>query len=622
MAESLPLTPARIPVAAFGKRPFLERPLLSPDGSMVAATVDVKGKAALAVLHLLDRSQDMRLAGVGDNLILWYRWAGSDRLLISVLMAGKFYGHDVHASRLIMYQVSTSTPASIGLKKQGFDGDDVIHIADDGSHILLSASKDIQSMPGVYRVNLDTLEMELVQKPRDQITEWIADRNGIVRGGYGFSRRRMRFIYRDNEGDEFRTLANVRLDDSDGEIDTFLMPARGDKGFVVTNAQTGRFALYEFDWKTSQLGKSIFEHSDVDIDDFWMNEAGDAVEAVFYTDDRERVVWFDPEMKELQREIDESMVGRMNWVTSANRDRTRFIVWSGAASDPGHFYYYNRPAARLTRIATPFESLRDQTLAPVKFVTYRARDGLEIPAYLTIPAGRDSKNLPLVLLPHGGPHVRDKWEFDYWAQFLANRGYVVLQPNFRGSAGYGKNFLAKGFGQWGTGMQDDLTDGVRWLIGEGTVDPKRVCIMGGSYGGYAALMASIRTPELFRCAISWAGVTDLNDMMRFDRNQLLPARYRRWRNRVRGEAEVDLRTVSPVRRAAEVSVPLLLMHGTTDEIVPYRQAEEFVKAMEKANKPLDFIEFAKVGHHIEDTEDRIRFLSAIEAFLSKHNPAE
>ena len=207
-------------------------------------------------------------------------------------------------------------------------------------------------------------------------------------------------------------------------------------------------------------------------------------------------------------------------------------------------------------------------------------------------------------------------------QFLANRGYVVLQPNFRGSTGYGRDYLAKGFGQWGTGMQDDLTDAANWLVAEGTVDPKRICIMGASYGGYAALMGAILTPGLFRCAISWAGVTDLNDMMRFDRNQLLPARYRNWRNRVRGEAEVDLRSVSLVVRVSEVGVPVLLMHGTSDENVPYRQAEAFVKAMKKANKLLEFIEFADVGHQIEDTDDRVRFLGAIEAFLAKHNPAE
>jgi dipeptidyl aminopeptidase/acylaminoacyl peptidase len=620
--QEQPSRPEQIPVSAFGKRPFLQRPRLSPDGAKIAATVDVNGKPQLAVIYVQGGSKGMPLIDVGGHQIRWYAWAGNDRVLVSLLMDGKFYGYDVSVSRLALYEVSTGRAAQIGLKVQGFVGDDVIHIADDGSHILLSAAVNVVTNPGVYRVDLATLEMEVVERQRNSVAVWIADREGVVRAGYGFVENRLRVIYRDRAGEDFRTLANLRLDDSDDEIDTFRIPTRSDKGFVVTNGRTGRFALYEFDWKTSEIGKPLFEHPQVDIDDFWMNEAGDAVEAIFYTDDRERVVWFDPEMKQLQEEIDRAMPGRINWVTSASRDRTRFIVWTGAADDPGIYYYYDRPAARLQRIATPFESLKGRKLAPVQFVTYRARDGLEIPAYLTMPAGREPKGLPLVLLPHGGPHVRDTWTFDYWAQFLANRGYVVLQPNFRGSAGYGTEFLAKGFGQWGTGMQDHLTDGVQWLVSQGTVDPERICIMGGSYGGYAALMGAIRTPEVFRCAISWAGVTDLNAMMRHDRTQLLPSRYRKWRERVRGAAEVDLKTVSPVRRAAEVGVPILLMHGTDDENVPYRQAEDFVKAMKKAGKAIEFIEFPTVGHSPEKTEDRIRLLGAIEAFLAKHNPAD
>jgi dipeptidyl aminopeptidase/acylaminoacyl peptidase len=255
-------------------------------------------------------------------------------------------------------------------------------------------------------------------------------------------------------------------------------------------------------------------------------------------------------------------------------------------------------------------------------VSYRARDGLVIPAYLTLPADQEPKNLPLVLLPHGGPHARDAVGFDYFAQFLASRGYAVFQPNFRGSAGYGSEFLAKGFGQWGTGMQDDLTDGLQWLIGEGTVDPKRVCIVGGSYGGYAALMGAIRTPELYRCAVSWAGVTDVPAMMQHDKSQLLPERYRRWRNRVRGKGDANLKDVSPVRRAREVGIPVLLMHGTEDDNVPFRQATEFVKAMNKANKPIEFIQFEGTEHVLQKSDDRIRFLREVESFLARHNPAQ
>jgi dipeptidyl aminopeptidase/acylaminoacyl peptidase len=622
--ESVAAAPAavRIPIEAIGKRPFLEGPRLSPDGSLIAATVDVQGTPALAVLNLFDRSKEMLMINVGDNEIRWYRWAGNDKLLISLLLEGKYYGHDVRVSRLLMYRISTRTPAAVGLKKQGVEGDDVLYVAEDGSYLLLAASRDIESYPGVYRVDLDSLEMDLVEAPQTSITEWFADGDGVVRGGSGHALGRMKFIYREGADGEFRTLSNARMDDYDGEFETFHVLPSGRKGVVKTNALTGRFGVYEFDWATSEIGKPVFEHAEVDIEDYRMTEAGDSVEGVRYTDDRERVVWFDGEMKELQKEVDDALAGRVNWISSASRDRTRFIVWTGTASEPGQYYYYDRDAGKLSRVAMPYEALKGFPLAPVRYVKFRARDGLEIPAYLTLPLGREAKALPLVLMPHGGPHARDTWEFDYWVQFLANRGYAVLQPNFRGSTGYGRDFLAKGFGQWGAGMQDDLTDGVSWLVAEGTVDPKRVCIMGGSYGGYAALMGAIRTPDQFRCAVSWAGVTDLDAMMRFDKNWMMPKGYRRWRDRIRGEEKVDLDTVSPVNLTDRITVPVLLMHGTGDKRVPSRQAEVFVKAMKKANKPLEYIEFPDADHSLSKTADRVRFLTAVEAFLDAHNPAE
>jgi dipeptidyl aminopeptidase/acylaminoacyl peptidase len=613
----------RLPVEAFGKRPFLEDPELSPTGEMMAAKVDADGKEVVAIFNLVDREKGTKMVSVGDHEIRWFDWAGPDRVLISLLMDATINGFDTKTTRLLSYQVSSGKATYIGFNSQGFFGDQVIYTAPDGTYVLLSLSRAAFSYPSVYRADLSTGEMKIAVEAREPILFWFADASGVVRAGVGYEGGHMRIFSRESESEYFfKHAASVRVENVDGEIDTFRIPSSTGKGLVVTNALTGRFALYDFDWKTKEIGKPVFEHPTVDIDEFSMTKDETAVEAVYYTDDRRRVAWLQPEMKTVQEEIDAAMVGRMNYVTSASRDRKRFIVWTGTASDPGHYYLYDRPAEQLSRLATPYEALKGKQLSPVQYVSYKARDGLEIPAYLTLPAGREPKNLPLVLMPHGGPHARDAWGFDYWAQFLANRGYAVFQPNFRGSAGYGVEFLKKGFGQWGAGMQDDLTDGVQWLIREGTVDAKRVCIAGASYGGYAALMGAIRTPELFRCAISYAGVTDVPAMMRFDKNQLLPDRYRRWRDRVRGEADVNLKNVSPLKRTAEVAIPVLVMHGTDDETVPYRQAEEFVKAMRKAGKPLEFIEFKDVGHQVENSVDRVKFLNAVEAFLAKHNPAD
>lgn len=619
-APALAAEVERLPVEAFGNRPFMENPRLSPNGEHMAAKINVEGKPVIAVFNLLHREQGTRMVRIGDHRIRWFEWAGSDRVLISLRMKATLEGYDTYTTRLVSYEVSSGKATYIGFNSQGFAGDDVIYTAEDGSYVLLTLSRVAFAYPTVYRADLATGEMEIEVEARDPIWFWHADTSGVVRVGIGFEGRRMRIFSREKDGEFFKHMASVRLEEGESEIDTIRIPSAGTTSFVLTNEPTGRFGLYEFDWKTSEIGKPVFEHPLVDIDDFKMTKDG-KIEAVYYIEDRDRVKWLVPDLQSLQDEIDAALVGRMNWVVSESKDRTRFIIWTGTASDPGHFYFYNRPAEQMSRLATPYEALKGKKLSAVEYVSYKARDGLEIPAYLTLPAGREPKNLPLVLMPHGGPHARDAMGFDFWVQFLANRGYAVFQPNFRGSAGYGMEFLAKGFGQWGTGMQDDLTDGLQWLVRQGTVDPKRVCIAGISYGGYAALMGAIKTPEMFRCAISYAGVTDVGAMMRHDKNMLLPARYRRWRNRVRGEGEMNTREISPLNRVKDVGIPVLLMHGTDDDNVPIRQGTEFVKAMKKAGKSIEYIEFEDVGHGIENSADRIRFLTAVEAFLAKHNPS-
>lgn len=614
--------PEKAPVEAFAGRPFITGLMLSPDGQRYVARFNVRGKPTIGVMHLYDRSKLPILISTGDFKVRWFAWAGNDRLLISVAVKTSLDGEVVFGRRLIVYELSTRKTQAIAPKGKSLLGDDVLHIAEDGSYILLGLARDIFSYPSVQRVDLATTAMTEVQSPQEPIIDWYADSAGNVRFGVGYVGRKMRMYYRDSPGDKLRLLASLWLEESEGDIDSILIAGSGDQALVVSNTRTGRFALYEFNLTSSEIGKPLFEHPDVDIDNVAMSADGQRVEAVIYTDDRERIEWFDEDLKALQQEIDATLPSRMNRVTSMSRDRSRMIVWSGTADDPGQYFFYSRENRRMERITTPHEALRGLPMAPVRHVKYRARDGLEIPAYLTLPLGREPKSLPLVLLPHGGPHVRDTWEFDYWVQFLANRGYAVLQPNFRGSAGYGKSFLEKGFGQWGRAMQDDLTDGVKWLIAEGTVDPDRVCIMGGSYGGYAALMGAILTPNLYRCAISWAGVTNVTDMMRYDRSQLLPERYKNWRQRVKGQDPVDMKEISPTNRAAEIRIPLLLAHGTDDDNVLFKQAEKMLKALESAGRKPEFLRFEGVGHVLEDEADRIRFLAAVESFLAIHNPAD
>lgn len=616
-----PAKPERISAEDFARLPFLADPVLSPDGLKVAARLDVKGATILAILRPLDPQAQIVPIPLFDNELRWYRWANDERLLISAIVKTRVRGIDGYVSRLAVYDMAKNEVRYVGIDREGIIGDDVIHVADDGSSLLLSVSRFIGSFPDVYRIDLATGQAEKIVTNRMPIYKWFADENGVVRLGLGHGDRRVRVIYRESADTDFRTIARFRLRDDRAEIDSVRFRTRDGGGLILSNARTGRLALYEFDWETFEFGKPIFEHPQVDIDDFRLTRDGSAVEAVLYTDDRRRVAWFDPHLKELQAEIDEALSGRMNWITSASEDRTRFIVWTGTASDPGHYYYYHRPTARMFRLASPHESLRGRTLAPVRAVSYRSRDGLEIPAYLTLPAGREPRGLPLVMLPHGGPFFRDTWSYDPWVQMLANRGYVVLQPNFRGSTGYGKEFKTMGFGEWGGAMLGDIVDGAQWLVAEGIVDPRRVCIMGASYGGYAAMMGAIVAPGVFRCAISFAGVTDLKDILEDDGLFFTESQYRQMRDMMTGDKKVDLKRISPVNRAADLNTPLLLAHGTRDWRVPYRQAEKLRKALDKAKRPYEFLKLDDVGHGFTKDADHARFLAAVDAFLARHNPA-
>jgi dipeptidyl aminopeptidase/acylaminoacyl peptidase len=224
-------------------------------------------------------------------------------------------------------------------------------------------------------------------------------------------------------------------------------------------------------------------------------------------------------------------------------------------------------------------------------------------------------------MPHGGPFIRDKWAYEPWAQFLANRGYAVLQPNFRGSTGYGKAFVEAASGQFGRKMQDDLDDGVHWLAGRGIVDPKRVCILGASYGGYAAMWAAVRNPEIYRCAISYAGISDVASMLRFDRSRWIAQRYYAdWRDRIRGNGGFDLARVSPIARAAEIRIPILIAHGQKDGNVPFAQSKRLHDALLRAGVPHEFVVYPDEGHGFTKVENSVDFLKRVERFLARHNP--
>jgi dipeptidyl aminopeptidase/acylaminoacyl peptidase len=308
-------------------------------------------------------------------------------------------------------------------------------------------------------------------------------------------------------------------------------------------------------------------------------------------------------------------------LTSWSDDHKKAVVRVESLTEGPAFALVDLTAKTAAWIGPEYSGIGPDDIAPIKPVVYKAKDGLEITGYLTLPRGKAAKNLPLVVLPHGGPAARDSLHFDWWSQALAAQGYAVLQPNFRGSDGVTESLLKAGYGEFGRKMQTDLSDGVRDLAAQGVIDPKRVCIVGASYGGYAALAGATLDTGVYRCAISVAGPADLPKMLRAERKDSVAA-LRYWKNfmGVDGPDDPELIEISPAHHAEKDDIPLLLIHGKDDTVVPYEQSQFMAAALKKAGKPFDFVTLESEDHWLSRGDTRQKMLKAVVDFLKKNNP--
>jgi dipeptidyl aminopeptidase/acylaminoacyl peptidase len=363
----------------------------------------------------------------------------------------------------------------------------------------------------------------------------------------------------------------------------------------------------------------IFAHPNVDVDQLVFDETRRKLVAVTYIEDEPKRHFLDADAEREQAAIDHALPDAYNEVVSQNTEQTRAIVEISDDTHPPRYYAFIRDAQpkRLFFLLALYPDLRPEDLAPMRAVAYPARDGLMIPAYLTIPRGLEPKRLPVIVCPHGGPGERNYRRFDPEMQFLANRGFAVFQMNFRGSSGYGDQFRERGYRQWGLAMQDDVTDGVKWLIAQGIADPDRIGVYGSSYGGYAALMALVKTPELFRAGASYAGVSSLPTLLSDDQWYMLEDVDKRqigggWSDRQR------LKDTSPVYNAARIRAPVLLAHGEDDERVHVKHSRMMAKALRSAGKEVEYLEFPHEHHGFLLEENRLRFYDRLGAFFEKH----
>lgn len=628
-AGSVAAVPALLPAEAFAAIPALSSPEVSPDGRFIATRGRRGGQEYVLFQRLFGAPGEdsaPRLLNLGPATFNWARWASDRHLVLSLRRFTRIARQEVPLDRLFAVDRDSLEVYELGPERTALSGDDVIYWAKDGSHVLLNLSRSVFDWPEVLRVDIPSNAMTRIEPKRENVVKWVANVRGEVVAGIGYTYgRALRVIYRDDPQKPFETLATIRPSGSgEGTEEIFVahVDTAAQKGYVLSRRGGDRWGLYEYDLRARAFGPAVFAHDRVDLDDYHFDRDG-RLRWVSYVEDRRKVKWLQPGDAQFFESLGKAVPDRVVQVVSASDDNRVRIVHTSAPTDPGTFYVYTEASGTMRPLARVNDRLAGAALAPMRYVTYRARDGLELSAYLTLPVGRAERRLPLVVLPHGGPFVRDEWGYDFMVQYLANRGYAVFQPNFRGSTGFGRAFNEAGFGQFGKAMQDDVNDGVAWLTGAGTVDPQRVCVVGWSYGGYVAQVASFRDPGIYRCAVSIAGISDLRAMMRYDSRFMFGDQYRKWSARITGnEPSWELNDVSALPQVQAVRVPLFLAHGTADDNVPVSQSDRLAAALRKAGKPHEYLRIEDGDHSLWDSAQRAQLLGALDRFLAAHNPTD
>jgi dipeptidyl aminopeptidase/acylaminoacyl peptidase len=605
-------------VEAFGNLPAAEFARLSPDGKHLAIIKPYDGRNQVAFLDLTKANAAPYVVGMQDAVAENVYWKSNDRAICifhtNLTQAGT---KEINTwSRAV--SVDPGTHAQVVLLhnapyfKSNYDVGSIADMdADDPNHVYMTEVDwhDQDYWLDLYRVDLTTGEGDVVLHGGRDTIEFLMDGHGHTLGrvdqGAGLTNH---VILGTNDAIQFR---------SDGSTDFEVAGVvAGSEPLLAIKKTTpyGTAGLYT--WSSSGTGKALFENASYDFDGVIADERDGRVIGIRYVDDLVREKYFDPAMQRVQDALDKAYPGQTVLILSKDAAGSSYVILTEGPKNPPVLSLYTTADHEVNVIDEAYGALRSSDLGDVKPYPYKARDGIDIHAYLTLPPAHDAHNLPLVVLPHGGPEDRSTMSFDWRAQFLATRGYAVFQPNFRGSSGYGWNFIKAGDGEWAGKVQYDVQDGVKKLVADGIVDPRRICIAGASYGGYMALAGATFSPDLYACAISYAGPSDLDRMLPTGK-EFATESVSLWNRRIGVDQDgTMLASQSPANFADRVKIPILLIHCDKDITVPIEQSEIEDAALKRAGKKVEFVKLEGDDHHLEYSATRIQFLQEIDRFLA------
>lgn len=597
-----------IPVKSFFSNPDKTEFKISPDGNYISFLKPYKNRLNIFVQKIGEKEEQLVTLSVNTDIYSYF-WKGNNNI---IYVQDNYGDQNYH-----IYNVDIKTKKTVDLTPYKNVRSFVIDfLRDDPNKIIIQMNKNNVHLFDVYKVDINTGKCELICDNPGNYTRWLTDHNGALRMAVATDGVNSSVLYREKEVDSFRVILTTNFKEVFKPLlfskDNLIL-------YALSNINRDKIALVEYDLKKNKEIKVIYEDESYDVKGFIYSQAKLNLIAVWYITWKSEYYFLDNDKKLLYDEISKKLHGYQVIFEDNDDDENNYIFKAYNDKNPGMFYLYSAVSKKLEKLNEVNPNLKEEDLCSIKPIKFRARDGLVIPGYLTMPKVKKQDKLPLVVFPHAGPWWRDEWEYSPEVQFLANRGYVVLQINYRGSSGYGKEFMNSGFKQWGRKMQDDITDGVKWLIDEGIADKKRIAIFGASYGGYAALAGLTYTPELYAAGISYCGFSNL-----FTYIESYPPYWKPYVEMLYeklGDPEKDsllLYQVSPYYHVKDIKSPLLIAQGGNDTKSNKKESDYIVNTLKANGVDVSYFYREKEGHGFSNEENRNDFYLTLEKFLEKY----